>query len=49
MKTQQELNKYLLSELKKQKQETENYKELFEKEKNIKNGLYFFYFKKRNV
>lgn len=42
MKTQQDLNKYLLSELKKQKQQTENYKELFEKEKNIKNGLYFF-------
>jgi hypothetical protein len=42
MKTQKELNKVLLQELKETKSKLENYKRSFEIEMNIKNGLYFF-------
>lgn len=39
---QKQLNKELLQELKQIKSELLRYKQDFEKEKNIKNGLYFF-------
>lgn len=39
---QKQLNKELLQELKEVKSELLRYKQDFEKEKNIKNGLYFF-------
>jgi len=42
MKTQKELNKVLLQELKETKSKLERYKQNFEIEMNIKNGLYFF-------
>jgi len=42
MKTQKELNKVLLQELKETKSKLEKYKQNFEIEMNIKNGLYFF-------
>ncbi|NAS32442.1 hypothetical protein GTQ40_15765 [Flavobacteriaceae bacterium R38] len=42
MKTQKELNKKLLEELKQHKAELIKYKKDFEVEKNIKNSLYFF-------
>lgn len=42
MKTQKELNKVLLTELKETKSKLEKYKRNFETEMNIKNGLYFF-------
>ncbi|WP_046758800.1 hypothetical protein [Kordia jejudonensis] len=42
MTTQKQLNKELLQELKEVKSELLRYKQDFEKEKNIKNGLYFF-------
>ena len=42
MTTQKQLNKELLQELKEIKSELQRYKQQFEIEKNIKNGLYFF-------
>lgn len=42
MTTQKQLNKELLEELKQVKSELLKYKQDFEIEKNIKNGLYFF-------
>ena len=42
MTTQKQLNKELLQELKEIKSELQRYKQDFEIEKNIKNGLYFF-------
>lgn len=42
MTTQKQLNKELLQELKQVKSELLKYKQDFEIEKNIKNGLYFF-------
>ena len=40
--TQKELNERLLEELKQYKEYAQKYRESFEIEKNIKNGLYFF-------
>lgn len=42
MATQKQLNKELVQELKEIKSELQKYKQDFEIEKNIKNGLYFF-------
>ena len=42
MTTQKQLNKELLQELKEIESELQRYKQDFEIEKNIKNGLYFF-------
>lgn len=42
MTTQKQLNKELVKELKQVKSELLKYKQNFEIEKNIKNGLYFF-------
>ena len=42
MTTQKQLNKELLQELKEVKSELQRYKQDFEIEMNIKNGLYFF-------
>jgi len=42
MNTQKEINKQLVTELKKYKAEAKKYRKGFEIEKNIKNGLYFF-------
>lgn len=42
MTTQKQLNKELVKELKQVKSELLKYKQDFEIEKNIKNGLYFF-------
>ncbi|WP_420572297.1 hypothetical protein [Kordia sp.] len=42
MITQKQLNQELLKELQTVKLELQRYKQDFEKEKNIKNGLYFF-------
>lgn len=42
MTTQKQINKELVKELKQTKLELQKYKQDFEIEKNIKNGLYFF-------